>query len=112
VHSAVRELTRTIYDSAFKFCGNSILIRDDKTSELTQNEWFDNKCIKARAEFHYARNIFSRHSNEANRHLYVSSRGKRNLATQKEKDYNFVILLKRIPRNFGRRSNQNPDQSA
>jgi hypothetical protein len=58
VHSAVRELTLTIYDSAFKVCGiNFILIHDNKTSELTQNEWFDNKCIKARAEFHYARNI-------------------------------------------------------
>jgi hypothetical protein len=79
VHSAVRELTLTIYDSAFKVCGiNFILIHDDKTSEITQNEWFDNKCIKDRAEFHYARNFFSRHSNEANRHLYVSARNRYN----------------------------------
>lgn len=73
VHNAVRELTLTIYDTAFKVCGNSIFIRDDKTSDRPENEWFDNKCIKARAEFHYARNIFSRHSNVANRHISVSA---------------------------------------
>jgi hypothetical protein len=29
VHNSVSELTRTIYDSAFKFFGHSHLIRDD-----------------------------------------------------------------------------------
>lgn len=81
----VRELTRTIYDSAFKVCGNSILIRDEKTSELSQNEWLDNKCIKTRAEFHSARNIFSRHLNEANIHFYVSSRNRYNKVKRQAK---------------------------
>jgi len=47
VHNSVSELTRTIYDSAFKIFGHSLLIRDDITPELLQNGWFDDKCTNA-----------------------------------------------------------------
>ena len=47
VHISVNELTRTIYDSAFKFFGHSHLIRDDIKLQSPQNGWFDDKCTNA-----------------------------------------------------------------
>jgi hypothetical protein len=47
VHNSVSELTRSIYNSAFKFFGHSLLIRDDITVQSPQNGWFDNKCTNA-----------------------------------------------------------------
>ena len=51
VHNSVSELTRTIYDSAFKFFGHSLLTRDDITVQIPQNGGFDDKCTNALRNF-------------------------------------------------------------
>jgi hypothetical protein len=102
VHNSVSELTRTIYDSAFKVFGHSLLTRDDITVQIPQNGWFDDKCTNALRNSIMQEAFF--HDTRL-RQIYtfvlqletitIKWRDRNNLTIKEEKDLNLVILLKR-----------------
>lgn len=74
MNSAVRKITDILYDCAFDIFGRTVLIRDNNNSERPNNEWFNEKCEKARQHFHKARNFFQRHPTDINKLSYVVAR--------------------------------------
>ncbi|CAG2221325.1 unnamed protein product [Mytilus edulis] len=89
IHNAVREITRIIYDSAFKVFGHSVSINKNiDRQNRPNNEWFDENCKNARKTFHVTRNFFLRHQTEANRSEYVIARNSYNKVKRKAQ-YNF-----------------------
>ena len=74
MNSVVRNISDILYKYAFEVYGRSVLIRDNANPERPNNEWFDEKCVTARRNFHSARNFFQQHPSDANRHSYISAR--------------------------------------
>ncbi|CAC5404292.1 unnamed protein product [Mytilus coruscus] len=89
IHNAVREITRIIYDSAFKVFGQSVSIHKSiDRQNRPNNEWFDENCKNARKRFHVTTKFFIRHQTDANRSEYVIARNSYNKVKRKAQ-YNY-----------------------
>ena len=83
LNSAVNDMTKILFDSAFSVFGRSVLQRNDTKEERPNNEWFDNNCVIARDNFHRIRNFYFHHPTDANRQSYVLSRNNYNKLKRK-----------------------------
>ena len=79
MNTAVGEITRILYDSAFKIFGRSVLIKEENNNtDRKNNDWFDEKCKSERHIFHQVRNFFFRHPTDVNRQSYIDARNRFN----------------------------------
>ena len=74
VNNAVKEISRILYDNAFKVFGKRILIDNSTNKKQQKNEWFNCNCERKRRTFHSMRNFYQRHPTDANRYEYILAR--------------------------------------
>ena len=108
VDSIVQSFTNFVYDcAACAYCKTG----EGKIKKVTKpkNLWFDDKCIQARNEFKYARNLFLKNKSDVNRQHFISLRSKynkvKNIAKKKFKikeGQELCSIAKSNQSNFGK----------
>ncbi|CAC5418494.1 unnamed protein product [Mytilus coruscus] len=107
VNDAVREISCVLHDNAFKVFGKTILVNNYTNVKRHNNEWFNAKCALERRRFNSSRNLYQRHSTDANRQLHILARNSYNKAKRvarasfkRAKGLELCKIAKTNPRKF------------